>query len=83
MWKILKLLIRIFGNDHFRSPAELKEGEPYLLIGASDPMAPATAERLAGLKLRVQGKYRDFERLNKLAGTMREWASKNIKKRNY
>ena len=56
-------------------PEGLRLGEPYLLLGASEPLAPAIVEWAASLKLRMNGDYKEYENLCQLATDMRRWVS--------
>ena len=77
LWLILKLW---HVPINYQPPHGIGETEPFLLIGASDPLAPSITEQLADLKLKVRGDYQDYERLMTTAKAMREWAINEVKK---
>ena len=58
-------------------PMELREGEPYLVLSASDALAPSAIEHLAQMRWRYQSNYGDYQALTALAGRMRQWSAEH------
>lgn len=84
MKTLLRFLIRLLTTTNSHPPVsmcmvplELEEGEPYLVLSASDALAPSTIEHLAEMRLKHQQNYGDYQALTALASSMREWSAEH------
>lgn len=61
--------------------AKLADDEPYFLLRAKDPHAPALVELWASLRAAEFGEYLKLDEARAVAVAMREWRIQAIKKR--